>query len=220
MNESTNFLNSDYFYTKCIWAIAFSDKPKQQISYLFNFLGIDGNKMVTNLDVFLDWNYTVLERCDRDNLHLLVRFLRNGSFINDKSFDLLENKIEQDFDLTNSFIVNEYEKRYMSNISNDVIYNKKDEYFNKLRSLFVNDLDVLITHSRKCDNSTFDIKSDKYIKYYVEYIGSINKIIDENPSLLNDELFVSRVKFVFSKLDATVEPAIQKTYTKVKDKLV
>ena len=71
-----NIIKSDYFYERCIWAIAYCDNPKQNIDYLFNNLGIDKAKAYDVLNSFLAINYYALDDTARENLNYLVNYFK------------------------------------------------------------------------------------------------------------------------------------------------
>ena len=81
--------------------------------------------------------------------------------------------------------------------------NNKERYFDRLKSMLVNDMNVLITHSSRCDSRTFNtIKINEIVDDNpLNYIGSINMIVDELPEILNNQLFVDRFHMVCGRLD-------------------
>ena len=215
-------IRSDYFYGKCIWAIAYSENSKQTINYLFNFFCIDASRVYSSLIDFLNENNYFLDDFARNNLVVLVQYLKN--VLPSYDFKGIDSKIRDDsFTLIDGFILSQYEKRFMydeapaSLVSSD----NKDKYFDILKSMIVNDMDILITHSTKCDEKTFEMnKSNKYVNDILKYIGSINMIIGEYPSILEDEVFLSRVNFVSDRMEEIKKSDnTQMIYTMFKKKI-
>lgn len=217
-----DIVKSDYFYTKCIWSIAYGNNPKQTIDYLFNFFGLDSMKMYNCLDVFLGENNYFLTDEARENLKLLVKHLKG--VLTDWDFQSIDSMlIGNDFNLIDGFILTQYEKRFMyDNAPASLVdSNNKARYFEYLKSMIVNDTDVLITHSSKCDKRTFEVyKAPMFSSDVLKYIGSVNMIVSERPSILYDELFMDRVKLISSIIENSEQTEnTQKIYTMFKNRL-
>lgn len=219
-----NYINSDYFYDKCIWMIACCDNPKANVSYLFNVFGLNPNRMYDVLSTFLNFSIYSLDDDSRTNLHFLVRFLRNNSDDKDK-FNKLEDALyDKSLDCTNGFILNQYEKRFGLSVPISLVdENNKQNSFNHLKSMIVNDVDVLISHSNRCDNVTFNSsKVSEILGDILKYIGSVNMIISEKPEILGDPRFASRVKTVcnvYDSVEKSHNDIVEKTYTMFKNNL-
>ena len=210
---------NEYFYNKCIWTIAFSDKPKQDISYLFESFSIDRTRFLKRIDSFLDVYSYALTDSEIKNISFLLNFLKNDS--NKVFVDSINSKLNnKSFKFVDGFIALEFEQRYMVSVDFSFTDDEHKEYnFNKLKELFINDWDILITHSMKCDNRTFLLKIDKYVEKYFDYIGSINRIISDQPKILEDKFFSSRVKMVCERIDQKQkDEKMQKIYTMFKGK--
>ena len=223
-----NYLNSDYFYDKCIWMIAFCGNPRKEVSKLFNKYGLNSIRMYNVLSNFLTFNVYFLDDVAKNNLCFLIKFLRNGS--NDKEkFDKLENSLRDDgLDCTVGFILTQFERRLGESSPSDIYdklndEDKKQKYFNYLKSLIINDVDVLISHSDIYDNETFrSIKVPEILRDMNSYIRSVNMIISEKPEILGDPRFVNRVKTVCSVYDSMEKShneIVEKTYTMFKSNL-
>ena len=176
------------------------------------------------LKVFLETgNDWFLNETAKINLGVLVKFLKNGTEDKEK-FNQIESKLnESDFELIDRFILDEYEKRFMYKKAPLIFIDKKnkDRYFGFLRSMIVNDMNVLISHSSRCDSGTFNFNKLPEILNGdpLKYIGSINCIISENPQILNNQLFVNRIKTVCVNLDSINKAeSVQKVYTRFKEK--
>ena len=108
-------------------------------------------------------------------------------------------------DKTDEFILKQYKIRFMyDNAPKQIVApNNKEQYFTFLKSILVNDMKVLITHSSRCDSRTFNtIKINEIVDDNpLNYIGSINMIVDELPEILNNQLFVDRFHMVCGRLD-------------------
>ena len=203
--ENKDFIKSDYFYNKCIWAIACDKNPKETISYLFNFFGLDVFEMYWALDSFFarrDDSY--LDNNSKINLGYLIKFLKdrsNGQY----KFEHMEANLRELDDKTDEFILKQYKIRFMYDNAPEQIVapNNKEQYFTFLKSMLVNDMNVLITHSSRCDSRTFNtIKINEIVDgNTLNYIGSINMIVDELPEILNNQLFVDRFHMVCGRLD-------------------
>ena len=204
--------------------IACCDNPKAKVSYLFNVFGLDPNRMYDVLSTFLNFSIYSLDDDSRTNLHFLVRFLRNNSDDKDK-FNKLENALyDKNLDCTNGFILNQYEKRFgLSAPISLVDENNKQNSFNHLKSMIVNDVDVLISHSNRCDNVTFNSsKVSEILGDILKYIGSVNMIISEKPEILGDLRFANRVKTVcnvYDSMEKSHNEIVEKTYTMFKSNL-
>lgn len=216
-----DYIKSDYFYCKCLWAIAYCKNPRETVYYLFNFFGLDKDKMYRVLNDFFVSNYFLTDSA-RNNLNFLVNFLKSNCIGYD--FSSIDASIKgNDFSLIDGFILTQYEKRFMyDNAPSELVNNdNKKKYFELLKSMLVNDMNVLMTHSSKCDNRTFStIKVNDFINdNTLKYIGSINMIIDEYPQVLSSEIFVNRVHMVCDGLDCKDKTDnVQKIYTMFKDK--
>lgn len=221
--DKRDYIKSDYFYNKCIWGIACSNEPKENISYLFNFFGLDVFEMYWALDSFFAQNNdSYLDKDSKINLGYLIRYLKdrsNGEY----EFRHMEANLRESNDKTNDFILSQCKKRFMygDEPSELVFSNKRQQNFDFLKSVVVNDMKVLMTHSSRCDSRTFNtIKINEFVNdSTLKYIGSINMIIDEFPEILGNQLFVDRVRMVLNRLDEKAKTSnMQLFYTKFKRK--
>lgn len=221
MNE--NIIKSDYFYSKCIWAIAFDKKPKETISYLFNFFGLDVFEMYWALDGFFAQNNdSNLDKDSKVNLGYLIKFLKdksNGEY----KFEHMEANLKELYDKTDEFILEQYKIRFMyDNAPKEIVEpNNKDQWLAFFKSMIVNDKDVLITHSPKCDRVVFETdKAVMHATQMLKYIGSVNMIVTEHPTILENELFLSRVNCVSNIMSGiNMSDNTQKIYTKFRDRI-
>lgn len=210
---------NEYFYFKCIWAIAYSDNSKQLLFQLFNSFSIEKNMFLKRLDSFLNVNLYALTVPEKKNLNSLLDFLYDNS--NASYVESIRTKLNSDsLSFVDGFISLEYEQRYMIPVGfNFTDEEHKDGNFKKLKQLFLNDLDILITHSMKCDSRTFNMKIDKYVNDDFDYIGSVNRIISDQPRILEDKFFSSRVKVICQGIDKKEkENGVQLIYSKFKKK--
>ena len=216
-----DIIKNNYFYTKCIWSIAYGNNSRQTIDYLFNFLGLDSMRMYACLDIFMGENNYFLTDEARDNLRLLVKYLKDVVNCDFNRIDTL--LADNGFNLINGFVLTQYEKRLMYDKAPAVLIDSKNKarYFEYLRLMLINDSDVLMTHSSKCDKRTFEtLKAPMFSSDILRYIGSINMITSEYPSVLYDELFMDRVKLVSNIIDDREKTQnIQKFYTKFKNRI-
>ena len=68
--------------------------------------------------------------------------------------------------------------------------------------MLVNDMDIMISHSCKCDKHTFEArKTPEYLSEMLKYIGSVNELITDKPSILANDLFASRVNLVADAME-------------------
>lgn len=212
-----------YFYSKCIWAIAYSNNVSEMINVLFSNFNIDYDVFCDMLDIFLGYNYDCIDSASKKNLNYLIEFLHgipsisNGQGFYNKFKGLLNTC---DTSRVRGLILSEYELRYMSDdISDSLSLAYDDKYFSKLKGLIVNDLNVLISHLY-CDNQSFDKFVDSYMHNSLNYIGSINKIISERPDILNNTLFLSRVHHVCDKLESCISDGyVKKIYNSFRGKI-
>lgn len=224
-----NIIKSDYFYERCIWAIACYTNSKQTIDYLFNYLGIDKVKAYDALDNFLTVNNYALDDKAREKLFLLVNYLKAS--LPTKDFRSIDAKlVDREFVFRDGFIRQEYEKRFpefinASNSSQLVIdgdkKNNKETNYESLKAMLYNDMDILISHSIKFDQRTFELnKVNLYVNDKVKYIGSLNSIITDKPSILGNDLFLRRANCVMDNMNPDDKgPFIQKSYVKLREKL-
>lgn len=220
MNE--NIIKSDYFYSKCVGAVAYSSNPKQTINYLFNFFGVDTLKIYYALIEFMNTNNYFLNDDARENLLLLVNFLKSS--LPDYDFSMIDSIIvDNGFTMVDGFILSQYEKRFLYENAPFALVtsNNKKEYYEYLKSMIVNDMDVLITHSPKCDKVTFETdKAVMHATQMLKYIGSVNMIMTEHPTILENELFLSRVNRVSDIMSGIdMSDNTQKIYTKFRDRI-
>lgn len=224
MEENKDYIKSDYFYSKCVWAIACSNDSSETINYLFNVFNLDSSKMFDVLKNFLETrNDWFLDGVSKRNIGHLIKFLKNGCDDRDK-FNKIESILnESDFELIDRFVLSEYEKRFMYKQAPSIFIaeKNKERYRGFLKSLIVNDMHILISHSSRCDSGTFNFnKLPEILKNEpLKYICSINAIIAENPQILSNQLFVNRIKTVcvnFDSLDK--DESVQKIYTRFKQK--
>lgn len=220
MNE--NIIKSDYFYSKCIWAVAYGDNPKKTIDYLFNFFCVDASKIYVALIAFLNMNNYLLTDEARENLCVLVRYLK--AVFPKSDFSMIDSKIvDNSFTTIDGFILSQYEKRFLYQNAPLALVNSdnKKAYFEFLKSMIANDMDVLITHSPKCDRVVFETdKAVMHANQMLKYIGSANIIMTEYPTVLNNELFLSRVNYISDIMD-NIEKSdgTQMIYTKFRDRI-
>ena len=107
-----NITKTEYFYGKCIWAIAYCDNPREKINYLFNFFGVDASKMYDALVDFLGENNYFLDDSARENLTGLVRYLKAALPRNDYS-KIDAALVDNSFTLIDGFTLKQYEKRFL-----------------------------------------------------------------------------------------------------------
>ena len=63
-------------------------------------------------------------------------------------------------------------------------------------------MDILVSHSIKFDQRTFELNKVKaYVNDKVKYIGSINSIITDKPSILANDLFLRRANCVMDNMN-------------------
>lgn len=220
MNE--NIIKSDYFYSKCIWAVAYGDNPKKTIDYLFNFFCVDASKIYVALIGFLNMNNYLLTDEARENLCVLVRYLK--AVFPKSDFSMIDSKIvDNSFTTIDGFILSQYEKRFLYQNAPLALVNSdnKKAYFEFLKSMIANDMDVLITHSPKCDRVVFETdKAVMHATQMLKYIGSVNMIVTEHPTILENELFLSRVNCVSNIMSGiNMSDNTQKIYTKFRDRI-
>jgi hypothetical protein len=222
-----NIIKSDYFYERCVWALAYCNNPKQTIDYLFNYLGVDKAKSYEVLNAFLVNNYYALDDSARENLYFLVNYLKSIFPKND--FDNIDSKlVDRSFVFMDGFIQQEYEKRFPEFIdSSNSSYlvstqnNARKNNYESLRAMLYNDMDILVSHSIKFDQRTFELNKVKaYVNDKVKYIGSINSIITDKPSILANDLFLRRANCVMDNMNPDDKgELIQKSYVKLREKL-
>ena len=184
MNNSVNqeYACIEYFYLKLIKAIACSDNPFDVINYIFDNFSIDDN-IISCLLVFTQYflisNANSLDKKMKDNLYSFTAFLKT---------------VTNDFDRVNDsklkdMVFSEYRKRFGSNKIAHEAVSHLSVSTRLLKNMNVRDLNMLITHSKLYDLATFVLISDVYASDSLEYMASINMIINECPEMLNDELF-------------------------------
>ena len=222
-----NIIKSDYFYERCVWALAYCNNPKQTIDYLFNYLGVDKAKSYEVLNSFLANNYYALDDSARENLYFLVNYLKSTFPKND--FDNIDSKlVDRSFVFMDGFIQQEYEKRFPEFIdSSNSSYlvstqnNARKNNYESLRAMLYNDMDILVSHSIKFDQRTFELNKVKaYVNDKVKYIGSINSIITDKPSILANDLFLRRANCVMDNMNPNDKgELIQRSYVKLREKL-
>lgn len=198
-----NITKTEYFYGKCIWAIAYCDNPREKINYLFNFFGVDASKMYDALVDFLGENNYFLDDSARENLTGLVRYLKAALPGNDYS-KIDAALVDNSFTLIDGFTLKQYEKRFLYDKAPIALVDNKfkKRYFELLRSMLVNDMDVMISHSSKCDKHTFKTrKAPEFVREMLKYIGSVNNIITEKPSILANDLFLTRVNYIADAME-------------------
>lgn len=227
MLESQSYIESNYFYRKCIFAIAYCKEPRKFIGCLFNgqSIHLDPKKMCDVLDTFLVDNY-YLDGKARSNLQLLIRFLKN-SVGEERSFKSIEKGISDnslDY-LTKYFIMDQYQQRLMLDNQPKYLVSDKetqDESFELLKLKIVNDLKILVTHSEKCDAVTFNNSISSFVSdpdSCYEYICSIGMIIQEYPEILKNDTFVSKMEVICSNIKSRESSdSVQKIYTKFENK--
>jgi hypothetical protein len=198
-----NITKTEFFYGKCIWAIAYCDNVREKINYLFNFFSADASMMYDALSDFLGENNYFLDGSARENLAALVRYLKSALPGNDYS-KIDAALADNSFTLIDGFTLQQYEKRFLYDKAPSSLVDPryKKRYFELLRSMLVNDMDIMISHSCKCDKHTFEArKTPEYLSEMLKYIGSVNELITDKPSILANDLFASRVNLVADAME-------------------
>ena len=222
MNNSVNqeYACIEYFYLKLIKAIACSDNPSDVINYIFDNFSIDDNILSCLLvftQYFLISNANCLDKKMKDNLYSFTAFLKTVTDDFDRVNELIVLINNCDDSKLNDMVFSEYRKRFGSNkvaygaISNLSVSTRL------LKNMNVRDLNMLITHSKIYDDVTFSTISDIYAVDALEYMASINMIINECPEMLNDELFFTRVCCVRDLMYPKIsDKKVMKVYNKFK----
>lgn len=220
---------NNYFYTKCIWAIAFCNDVDSMVENIFCATKIDVDSMCNMLNIFFSYNRDFLDNDSKKNLSYFVDYL--GKLCNDAG---LSSRYHSSIDrcgdsFIKGFVLTDYEIRYMiddvpSYITDDENF---DRYFKMLKIMYVDDLEILISHLYSDDNS-FNESIEYYIDDCLSYVGSINKIFNDVPSIMKNDLFFSRFNCVCNSLDNAFNKNINdlsnnkslvKVYSSFKDKI-
>ena len=213
-----------YFYSKCIWAIAYCDNPAEMINNLFSKFNINYDNFCDMLDIFLGYNYDCVDPVSKNNLACLINHLYSVPNVSNRQgfynrFKGLLNRC--DTSRVRGLILSEYELRYMfQNVPSSIVAPENiDKYFSMLKCLFVNDLDIFISHLYS-DSNSFNKCIDSYIHNSLNYIGSINKIISDCPDIVKNVTFSSRVHHVCNIMENGVNDSyVKKIYNSFRSKL-
>ena len=215
-----DIIDSGYFCHKCIWVIAYGEKYEETIKYLFDILGINELVMYYAFVDFMNINNEYLNDFSRENLLRFSNYLKR--IVPGNDFSAVDRKIADGSSIwIDGFILSQYGIRFMGKISDSIIDpDKKAKSFEFLKLMLYNDMDVLITHSGKYNSKKFmNEKVNEYTEYMLRYIGSINIIIGEYPSLLKDVTFLSRLKCVVERIENSPKDKVkQNIYKSFKEK--
>lgn len=222
MNNSVNqeYACIEYFYLKLIKAIACSDNPSDVINYIFDNFSIDDN-IISCLLVFTQYflisNANCLDKKMKDNLYSFTTFLKTVTDNFDRVNELIVLINNCDDSKLKDMVFSEYRKRFGSNKVAYGAVSNLSVSTRLLKNMNVRDLNMLITHSKLYDLATFVLISDVYASDSLEYMASINMIINECPEMLNDELFFSRIHFVCDRIYPRIpDKRVMKVYKKFK----
>lgn len=218
VNQEYAFI--EYFYLKFIKAIACSKDPSEVIDYVFKNFNIDDNIISCMLfftQYFLISNANCLDKSMKDNLYSFTTYLKTVTNDFDRINELIILINNCDDSKMKDMVFSEYRKRFGNN---KVAYEASSHLgisTRLLKNMNVRDLNMLITHSKIYDDVTFFAISDVYASDSLEYMASINMIINECPEMLKDELFFARVCHVCDLMYPRISnKKVMKVYNKFK----
>ena len=153
----------------------------------------------------------------KDNMYCFASFLRTVCDDYDGINELIVLINKCDDSKIKDIVSYEFMKRFCDKKIIKNALNNLDASFKLFKHMNVLDMNMLITHSEIYDLATFILISDVYASDSLEYMSSINMIINECPELLKDELFFSKIHFVCDRIYLRiVDKGAMKVYKRFK----
>ena len=194
-----------YLYVKCIETLVYSEDIGKIIENLERDFKVDPRIILNVLEIFIRSNMNNIDKHSKASALEIIDHFKEK--IKDK--EKIQEKINTIVRLINctndkkikSFIKAEYQTRFLDNKKAIDAAKDTEKSLNNLRNMMLFDFNILIDHSSFYDEEMFEAISEYYIKNEINYIGSINAILKENPYLLKEKTFVDRVKYIIKQMN-------------------
>ena len=206
-----------YFYVKCVETMVYCENLESFIEDLEKYFNIEPAIIINVLEIFIRSNINNIDGHSKQNAYKTLNFFRE-KLKNKENMQEKTNNIIRLINCTNSkklknFVKIEYQNRFLDNKITLEAAKYYKNALETLRALIILDFNILINHSDFYDDETFETIADYCIENEINYLGSINIMTKENPKLLEDKLFMNRVKLVIQKMNIN-NVKIKKLYKK------